>query len=203
MSIEAKLSGVTLFLFLFFIGTACQKGPKGPSFSPKKSASEAIATYDQDGDGLLSEAEYAICPGLVSAAPRVDADKDGKITAEEIAQRIRYYKTAPVRVVSGSIKVLKKGKPLSGATVTFQPEPFLGDDFQPCSGVTDDFGDTFIDREGAEFPGIYLGFYRVKISKVVDGKETIAKEYNEETTIGYESAADLPMVSDVPKFHVK
>ena len=132
-----------------------------------------------------------------------DPDKDGSITADEIARRIKYYKSAPVRVVSGSIRVLKKGKPLEGATVTFEPETFLGEDFQPCSGVTDDLGDTFISRENAEFPGIYLGFYRVRVSKIVKGKETIAKAYNTESTIGFESAADLPMVSNVPTFNVK
>jgi hypothetical protein len=184
-----------------FIG--CQGGPKGPDFNPKQSAKDAIEQYDKDGDGALSESEIEACPGLLSAAPRVDVDKDGSITADEIARRIKYYKSAPVRVVSGSIRVLKKGKPLEGATVTFEPETFLGEDFQPCSGVTDDLGDTFISRENAEFPGIYLGFYRVRVSKIVKGKETIAKAYNTESTIGFESAADLPMVSNVPTFNVK
>lgn len=190
-------------LLALAITMGCQKGPMGPKFNPKKSAQLAIEQYDKDGDGALDETEIAACPGLVCAAPRVDKDEDGRITEDEIVRRIKYYKSAPVRVVSGSIKVMKRGKPLEGATVTFEPETFLGEDFQPCSGVTDEYGGGFIDREGSEYPGIFLGMYRVRVSKVVKGKESISKEFNTESTLGYESAADIPMVFDVPTFSVK
>ena len=38
------------------------------------------------------------------------------------------------------------------------------------------------------FPGIYVGLYRIRISKVVAGKEIIPKRYNVETVLGREAA---------------
>ena len=38
------------------------------------------------------------------------------------------------------------------------------------------------------------GFYRVRISKVVDGKETVPAKYNTETILGHEEADDIPGV---------
>ena len=42
------------------------------------------------------------------------------------------------------------------------------------------------------FPSIYIGLYRVKISKLSDGHETIPAAYNEKTTLGIEVAEDVP-----------
>ena len=80
-----------------------------------------------------------------------------------------------------------------GATVTFDPEEFLGASFQPCSGVTDDRGEVFISRPGSQIPGIYLGFYRVRITKEkANGDEMIPAKYNTETTLGFEANNDVP-----------
>lgn len=204
-----KLSVNCLFTVVipafFMIGlSGCQKGPKRPAFNPRKSAKEALQKFDSDGDGILNEEEIGKCPGLLAALPRVDADGDGSVSADEIAKRVKYYKSAPVAVISGSVKVTYKGKPLSDATITFEPEEFLGDEFKSCSGVTDDRGNAYLNRdEAAEFPGLYLGFYRVKISKIEKGQEKIPAEYNTDSTLGYEAAHDIEMVSDVPTFHVK
>lgn len=184
--------------------TGCERKLKGPSFDPAKSAADAMTQYDSDSNGSLSEDEVEACPGMKVAFPRIDSDGDGLITESEIAARVEYYKTAPVRVLSGGIKVTYKGKALDGARVTFDPEKFLGDDFAPCSGDTNGNGEAFLNREvDAEFPGIYLGFYRVRVSKMVDGKETLPKKYNEESMIGHEAAADLLNEFDVPRFDLK
>lgn len=202
-SILPKTRIAILIAGCLFFANGCERALERPDFDPAQSGADAITAYDTDGDGKLSEEEIETCPGLVEAAPRVDADNDGFITAEEIADRVEYYRTASVAVISGSIRVTSKGKPLQFATVTFEPESFLGEEFQPCVGETDNFGDAFISREGAEFPGIYLGFYRVKVSKLdKKGKETIPEKYNVHSELGYEAADDLPMVSDVPKFHL-
>ena len=195
---------VCTVLVAFVVFTGCQEGPKRPSFNPGKSAEDAIQKYDSDGDGQLSTEEVAECPGLLAALERVDADGNGSVSYDEIEKRVKYYKSAPVIVVSGSVKVTHKGKPLSDAKITFEPEDFLGDDFKPCSGVTNDRGEAYVNRDvDAKYPGLYLGFYRVKISKLDKGKEKIPAEYNTESTLGHEAAADIEMVSDVPTFHLK
>ena len=41
---------------------------------------------------------------------------------------------------------------------------------------------------------MHLGFYKVKISKRVNGKETIPAKYNEATLLGQEVAPDVPKI---------
>ena len=38
------------------------------------------------------------------------------------------------------------------------------------------------------YPGIYTGLYRIRISKLVNGKETLPARYNTETELGREVA---------------
>ena len=42
-----------------------------------------------------------------------------------------------------------------------------------------------------DYPGIYVGLYRVRISKKVDGKETLPARYNTATELGREIAANI------------
>ena len=41
-------------------------------------------------------------------------------------------------------------------------------------------------------PGVHLGLYKVLVSKVIDGKETIPAKFNTATTIGIEVAPTAP-----------
>jgi len=41
------------------------------------------------------------------------------------------------------------------------------------------------------YPGLYLGFYRVRVSKNKGGKELIPAKYNTETELGAEIADDI------------
>ncbi len=182
--------------------TSCRRAPSRPDFNPTQSATDAIAKYDTNGDGKLESSEYAACPGLVIALPRIDKDSDKTVTADEIAERVRYYIDSSTAVISGSLQVTFKGQPLTDATVIFDPEPFLGPEFQPCNGTTDARGEAFVSRDTAEFPGLYLGFYRVRISKLVAGKELIPAKYNVNTELGFEAANDIPGVSNVIQFHL-
>ena len=167
--------------------------PSRPELSPKESATKALASYDGDGDGTISKAEAEAAPGLLAAFEKIDSDADGQLTAEEIETRIVYYQTSTTWVINGTCNVKYKRKPLKGATVTFEPEEFLGASFQPCSGVTDSTGQVFISRSDSEIKGIFLGFYRVRISKLKEnGSELLPAKYNEETTLGFEANNDVP-----------
>ena len=65
------------------------------------------------------------------------------------------------------------GKPLAGATVTYEPEPFLGSSYQAHQGLTDVSGTAILDPEFKDYPGLYVGLYTVRISKQEYGKETL------------------------------
>ena len=196
------LGGLLVIAWLLTVGCGPPR-PSRPSFSPGRSAEQALELYDSDGDGEISADEASGSPGLLAAFSRVDADGSEKLSEQEIADRIAYYRRAGVAVISGSAEVYYRGQPLRNATVTFEPEPFLGEEFQPCSGVTDDFGQTYLSRENAEFPGIFLGFYRVRISQEKNGKEMVPARYNADTELGFEAADDLPDVRNVIRFDLK
>ncbi len=187
-----------------FISAGCcnrmPKGPDKPALDPSASGQKAIADYDTNGDGQIAGEELAACPALEMALPRVDKNADSAISAAEVADRINYYLNAKTTIISGSVEVTMDGEPLTGATGTFQPETFLGDAFKACTGVTDERGVAFVTGHDAKFPGIYLGFYRVRISKEDGGSETIPARYNTESELGYEATDDIPDVSNVIQF---
>lgn len=167
-----------------------------PSFDPEDSASKAMELHDANGDGVLSGEELDGAPGLKAAMKNLDADGDGQINAEDIADRIRAWEEQRVGLMSITAEVTMNGQPLSGATVTLEPEPFLGDAVKTAVGETGMAG-TFRPRVPKEQrpspdspPGIQAGFFRVKISKQQGGKEMIPAQYNSETTLGLQVAKD-------------
>ncbi len=188
------------------VGPGCSRFPKGPDrppLTPQQSGEEAMKAYDANSDGFIDEQEVENSPGLKVAFERVDKDADGKLSAKEIVERIEYYKTAKTTILSGSTLVTMNGRPLPGAEVVFEPESFLGPSFVECRGVTDEHGVASISGHDSQFPGIYLGFYRVRISRQANGKEAVPKKYNEDTELGYEGADDIPMVNNVIQFKLK
>ena len=148
-------------------------------------------SYDANSDGFIDEKEVRECPGLMKGFRSTDKDGDGQLTADEIEARIAYYKSAPTTIIQGETRVKYRGRLLEGAEITFEPESFLGEAFKSCTGTTDYGGIASIKGHDDEFPGIYLGYYRVRVSKIVNGKETIPAKYNSETTIGHEARDDM------------
>ncbi len=190
---------------LALAGPGCSQlptGPSRPSFDPDTSGTQAIEQYDADGDGKIDLTEAEQSPGLLVAFSRIDQDGDSALNASEIADRVRYYKTANTTIVGGGVTVFAGNRPLAGATVTFEPEEFLGEAFTPSSGETDGGGNAYLAGSDADFPGLYLGMYRVRISRMADGQETIPAQYNSETTLGYEAADDIPNVATGIQFRI-
>ena len=60
-----------------------------------------------------------------------------------------------------------------------------------------------IDPELKDYPGIYVGLYRVRISKKVDGKETIPARYNTKTELGREVATNIATIRANVMFRLK
>ena len=187
---------------MFFCVGGCTNGPAPPALDPPSVTAAAMKQLDKDGDGRLFITEYAESPPLVVALPRIDRDGNDVITREELEARIDYYINAPAAVVSGSVEVKLDGRLVDGATVTFIPEPFLGDVIKTTSGITDASGVAYLAGQDNEFPGLYLGLYRVTISKMKDGKETIDEKFNTKSELAYEVCTDLEYVSNVIQFAV-
>ena len=85
-----------------------------------------------------------------------------------------------------NVIVMLDGQELDGATVTLEPEKFLGPNLAEASGVSSAHGMTPLRTK--DKPGVHLGLYKVLVSKVIDGKETIPAKFNTAATIGIEVA---------------
>jgi hypothetical protein len=188
-----RVSAAVAGLAAVFLAAGCSGTPSGP-VKPKVDAAAAaraaIAKYDANGDGKLDANELKKCPGLLDALQRADANGDNMLTEEEIAARIQKWFAGGTVLVVALTQVTLDGTPLEGATVTCEPEEFLGPDFKSASGTTVAHGQAVPTGADPKFPGLYPGVYRVKISKLVGGKEIVPKQYNTETELGKEIAAD-------------
>ena len=70
--------------------TGCSNQPKGPSrteYRPSSAGSQAMAQYDNNGNGELDGSEIDSCPALRVALDRIDSDSNGTISADEISER--------------------------------------------------------------------------------------------------------------------
>lgn len=154
--------------------------------------------YDSNNDGKVSGDELEKAPSLLAALPRLDANKDGAVTASEVAARVDAWKKMGTGMTSLRCRVTLDGQPLTDAMVTFEPEKFLGDEIKTAFAKTNAFGDVAptIPREERPDPtlpgGAHFGLYRVRISKPVNGKESIPARYNSESILGYEVSYDDP-----------
>jgi hypothetical protein len=163
-----------------------------PSFDPVSAARAAMDLYDVNHDGKIDANELKQCPALLENMDLMDANHDGVLTLDEITAHMRQLKESPAVVVSGNTQVSLDGRPLAGATVTYEPEKFMGPAYQAASGVTDSAGFADIKGQDPKYPGLYLGFYRVRISKVQGGKESLPSRYNTETILGKELGGGGP-----------
>ena len=86
--------------------------------------------------------------------------------------------------------------------MTYEPEPFLGDEIKPAQGTTSPYGDgsATIAKEDRPDPttpsGMQLGIYKVKISKKVGDKEMVPAKYNENTILGQEVAPNVRAIAN-------
>lgn len=202
-----------LLLIVVGLPLGCGGGPTAvdvPDFDPADAAEQAMEIYDSDGDGYVAGAELEAAPGLNAAIKNLDADSDGKVSEEEIAERVRTWQQMQIGLMTFTCDVTLNGRPLEGATVTFEPEGFLSGVIQPAVGMTD-MGGSARPKVPKELrpspdtpPGVQAGLYKVKISLQAAGSEKIPAEYNTETTLGQEVSRDDWAISNKQvKFHLK
>ncbi len=139
-------------------------------------------------------------PGLKEALKNLDTNGDGGVSADEVTARVNAWKEMKTGLTFVQCRVTLDGEPLSGAKITFEPEAFLGDEIKPAVGITTVYGDAMpvIRREDRPDPkqpaGVHIGLYKVRVSKVENGKETIPARYNTNTILGQEVSYDDPAV---------
>jgi hypothetical protein len=186
----------------------CSGGPSRtlpPDIDAEAAAQQAIAMYDANGDGVLSGKELDKCLGIKSALEHYDIKHDGKITAAAIAGRIREWQESKLGTTAPKVRLLLDGQPLEGATVTFEPEPFLGPHVATASGQTAQNGAAAMtiaadpqNPQSERKPGVHCGLYKVRISKQVGGRETIPARFNSKTELG----AEIAPHTEPPRFNL-
>jgi hypothetical protein len=177
----AFLGGLALLM------AGCSGGgvPEVAQVSPRDAADQALADYDANKDGALDAKELEACPGLLSALKRADKNADGRLTADEIAERLAYFQHQGMHMDVG-VEVALDGRPLAGATVTLVPEKLMGSSVKSASAVTDEAGTGVFQTGGDTGEPIAPGYYRVRVSKNVQGREVIPARYNTQTGLGQE-----------------
>jgi hypothetical protein len=146
-----------------------------PGYDPAAIGAQAVELLDRDGDGKISAAEREESKSLDSAMERLDSNGDGSLTAEEIAKRIQSYVDFKSGLVPAYCTILKGGRPVADAKVTYEPEPFMGDSLVPATGTTYTDGAASVSMSAEHLPsprfeGVRPGFYRVRLT-LPDGKE--------------------------------
>lgn len=198
------VSGLALAL-IALISVGCSGKPSRihpPSINASSAGSAAMEQYDLNGDGKVAGEELEKAPSLKAGLSRLDTNGDGGVSADEVAARIVAWQDSKVGRMSGTLTILANGKPLEGATVTLDPEEFLGDNVQSATGTTDAGGVAMptIEVAAEDPPGIAPGFYLVRVTK--EGMN-IPPMYNTETVLGVEFAPDALEMEEGITFNLK
>jgi len=189
-------------------GWGCSRGPsrlKPPKIDASAAGRQAVSQYDTDGDGTIGTKELSHAPALAAALQNLDTSGEGRISAEEVAARITAWQSTKLGRMPVTCRVVCKGRPVAGSTVTFVPEKFLEANLAPSTGTTDQYGMARVSLPDTEPPGVPCGLYRVVISKKQGGRETVPPAYNRHTTLGLEVAPDAKGFGKVSRitFHIE
>jgi EF hand domain-containing protein len=163
-----------LILFgLLLVGCGCSSVTMElPKWDPATATDRALSEHDSNHDGKLSREELKKCPGLSSAIADFDQDGDGSISGDELKSVLQGMKDDEAALVEVACVVTHNNKPLEGATVKFVPESFLGEAFEPATGVTARNGTAYPSVAEEKLPeeyrgriqGVHVGVYRVEVT---------------------------------------
>jgi hypothetical protein len=181
---------VAMSSLLLVVGGCGRAAPRleAPAIDAVQAGRDALAEYDTNGDGAISGVELDQCPGLKAALKQYDKGT-GKITAADITERIVKWQESRIFLSPMPIRLKLDGKPLEGASVTAEPEKFLGTGIPAATGITNSQGTAFL-QVAPNRPGLFYGIYKLRVSKQIDGRETIPARYNTKTVLGFEKAPD-------------
>ncbi|HEX2473950.1 MAG TPA: hypothetical protein VHK01_04360, partial [Lacipirellulaceae bacterium] len=180
-----------LLLFSLLLG-GCRSSSatiEVPEWDPAAAADRALSDYDTNGDRKLSREELKKCPGLLSAIDQFDQDRDRSISGDELTAKLNEIRQQDAALVEITCVVTRGGRPFEGATVKFVPEPFMGEDVKPATGVTARDGTTFPSIDDQELPeesrgrvrGVPCGVFRVLVTHPT---VAVPAKYNTQTELG-------------------
>jgi len=174
----SMLSALTAGVACGLLG--CGSSLRAPTYHPEAMAQEAFRLFDFNRDGKLDASELKQCPSLADALPALDVNNDKCIDEPELVTALNSF-VLQNALNNVEIRVIRGGKPLSGATVRLIPEAFMLGAIESASGVTNLQGAVRPKIDGQSLPGVHWGFYRAEITS--DG-ETLPAKYNTQTTLG-------------------
>jgi hypothetical protein len=182
---------------LLVLGCSGQPSRAYPPAYSSSAGADAIAAYDANRDGSIHEAELDRVPALRSALGQVDADNNGRITAQEIDDRIKNWLSLKIAEMPVRCEVSLDGAPLADAQVVLEPEPFQGTKVHSAQGTTveDGSGGISMSKEhlaDSRYPGVACGWYKIRVTSA---SRTIPARYNTETTLGCEVAMNAEWVN--------
>jgi hypothetical protein len=157
-----------------------------PPFDPQGMADEALSQKDANHDGALTADELTDWTGFRAAFAAMDKSKDGKVDRTEFEEHIAQYFVGKIGLQSLTVFVTASGKPVSGVTVEFTPEPLFADYIKAGRATTGSDGSGPVLPTGGGLPGMAPGMYRVSISKQEGGRELVPEKYNLKSELGYE-----------------
>lgn len=169
----------------------CSKMPSrisGPDIDPQKAANAAVVAYDRDGDSALSKAELKQCPSLLGAIDAYDMNHDSKISADEIASRLKSWEASRVGITAATFYLKFDGRRLEGAKIILEPEQFLTNAISTASAETNSSGLAGPSMDAEHLPkgvrsGLQPGLYKIKVTHP---KLKIPAKYNDQTELGLE-----------------
>lgn len=190
------------WLLATLVLTGCSRGPAAvppPDIDPDDAAQQAIALYDANQDGALSKEELAKCPAMLSKLAVYDQNANGSLEEVEIAKRLTELLSAEIALTRLQCRVTFRGRPLRGATVSLEPEAYLGDEVKTATGVTDERGVAAPSIPKENMPEnlqrmafVHCGVFKVRISHPT---VKLPARYNTATELGYETEVGNPFAS--------
>ncbi len=179
----------------------CFGGPatfEAPDVDPAAAGAEAMTLYDANKDGALDLDELAKCPGLLVKIASYDKDGNGKLEEQEIVDGVGVLFKNGTGGTQLQALVSYKGRPLAGAEVVLEPEPYLGRGIQTAKGTTNGSGATqlgipaeFLPSHLQQMKAVHYGTFKVRITHPTT---SIPAKYNTETELGYETEVGNPLV---------
>jgi len=163
---------------------------------PDQASTQAIELYDDNSDGSLDDGELAQVPGMLRYKEKYDANGDGLVSRQEIAERVVGWSDGGVGFRTLDVLVLLDNRPLPGASVKFVPETYLGEEPKVGTGETDAAGHAKIsvavehipeDLRMARMRGMFGGTYRIEVTHP---EKQLPERYRNGTALGEEIARD-------------
>lgn len=153
----------SLILSLAILMLGCGGGPSAPvvpKINAAASANAAMDEYDLNKDGFIDQAELKSAPSLKEAEKVIDSNSDGKLSREEIEQRLNKYSAQRMALLSFSCSVTMDGAKKAGIEVEMVPEKFMLGSIKMGKGKTDANGMVRFKQEGQEFEGLRQDFIK-------------------------------------------